>query len=191
MITISHALPTGETLTFTVTLRGCEPGTCTALIEYASGIDLSPWSTREAYPVAAVEGAIATATKASGARFTHCDGYGADANTWEEWHFALDTVTGSAEVDPGSMGDGWDDNEEAALGLVEVLESVYARLGWTVEVSVGSRGSRDAEGDRDSDTAQAIDAVAEAAFAAYCAESGDEAATLAALESVGEVPASA
>ena len=191
MTTIDHTLPTGETLTFTVTLRGCEPGTCAAMVEYPAGVDLSQWSTREAYPMAAIEAAIATATKADAARFTHCDSYGADANTWEEWHFAIDTVTGSTEVDPGSMGDGWADDAEAARGLVEVLETVYARRGWTVDVSVGHRGSRDAEGDRDSDTARAIDAVAEAAFAAYCAESGDEAATLATLESAGEVPVAA
>ena len=118
MTTIDHTLPTGETLTFTVTLRGCEPGTCAAMVEYPAGVDLSQWSTREAYPMAAIEAAIATATKADAARFTHCDSYGADANTWEEWHFAIDTVTGSTEVDPGSMGDGWADDAEAARGLV-------------------------------------------------------------------------
>lgn len=104
MTTIDHTLPTGETLTFTVTLRGCEPGTCAAMVEYPAGVDLSQWSTREAYPMAAIEAAIATATKAAAARFTHCDSYGADANTWEEWHFAIDTVTGSTEGRPSTTG---------------------------------------------------------------------------------------
>ena len=43
MTTIDHTLPTGETLTFTVTLRGCEPGTCAAMVEYPAGVDLSQW----------------------------------------------------------------------------------------------------------------------------------------------------
>ena len=187
--TISHTLPTGETIDFTVTLRGCEPGTCTALVEYAKGLDLSQWSSREAYPVAAIEATVATAARADGARFTHCDDYGEESSTWEKWHFDLDTVEGSTEVDPGSMGDGWDDDTEAACGLVEVLKEVYSRRGWTVEVSIGHRGSRDSEGDRDSAAAQAIDAVAERAFAAYCGESGGVAATLATLEAAGEMPA--
>ena len=53
MTTIDHTLPTGETLTFTVTLRGCEPGTCAAMVEYPAGVALSQWSTRQTATAAA------------------------------------------------------------------------------------------------------------------------------------------
>lgn len=186
---IEHTLPSGAVITITVTMHNCAPGSACAFIGYAGGLDLSQWSSREAYPIAAIEKAVASAMKATAAVFSHCDDYGVDGDsTWEEWYFTLDTMVGSTEVDPGSMGEGWDNDQEAAEVLVEVLQEVFSRRGWIVDVSLGHGGSRDVQGDRDSDAARAIDAVTEKVFEVYCAENGDPVTTLAALEEQDEVP---
>ena len=139
MTTIDHTIPTGETISFTVTLRSTEGARAVALIEYPAALDMSQWSVRDAYPVAAIELAVASAAKVDSARFTHCDGYGAEASTWEEWHFATET---HYAVDTGS--DGYDEtvtatDEADALAIVgaharpgDSLDDLRAR-GWTVD----------------------------------------------------------
>lgn len=97
------------------------------------------------------------------------------------------TITGSHEIDPGSMGDGWDDDDVAAESLAEVLREAYDRLGWEVRVSVGHRGSE--SDDMSTRAAEEIDHIAEAAFEAFCAHEGDYDATLAALVTRGIIPA--
>jgi hypothetical protein len=47
--TFDHTLPSGETLTYTVTDRGT-----TLLVEYPEGVDISRFSSEEAYPLAAI-----------------------------------------------------------------------------------------------------------------------------------------
>jgi hypothetical protein len=47
--TFDHTLPSDETLTYTVTDRGT-----TLLVEYPEGVDISRFSSAEAYPIAAI-----------------------------------------------------------------------------------------------------------------------------------------
>lgn len=88
---ISHRLPDLTDLTFEVTLRDTprEDGTVSATINYPAGVDLSDYTVRESYPMAAVEAAVSTAV-GHPVKFSDCTYYGTDIGgdtTVEVWDF--------------------------------------------------------------------------------------------------------
>lgn len=73
MTTYEHTLPSGDTVTFTVTQRGPN-----LVVSYDEGIDLSAYSARDAYPTEAIEADHGT--------FRQCLAHGCDHGTaWELW----------------------------------------------------------------------------------------------------------
>lgn len=73
MTIYEHTLPTGDTVTFTVTRRGPN-----LVVSYDEGIDLSAYSARDAYPMEAIE--------ADHGVFRQCLAHGCDHGTaWELW----------------------------------------------------------------------------------------------------------
>lgn len=96
---------------------------------------------------------------------------------------------GTYHVDPGSMGDGWDDDHDAAADLVSVLEAAYARLGWEVDVQLGQGRTEAGASGYDARMAEEIDHVAEVAFGEFCGCEGSIAATLGGLVARGTIAA--
>lgn len=86
--TINHTLPTGETITFTVDVKDADA--LKATIGYpaidAGGPDLSDYRSDDAYPVAAIEAAVA-AEVGYPVAFRECTHAGADAGAYEVWTF--------------------------------------------------------------------------------------------------------
>ena len=89
MTTIQHAIPTGETVAFTV--DKVDADALKAVIGYpaidAGGPDLSAFTSDEAYPVAAIEAAV-SAEVGYPVTFRACTANGAEGrDAYECWHF--------------------------------------------------------------------------------------------------------
>lgn len=85
MTTISHIIPSGETIDFTVTVKGTER----VLVEYPAELDLSAFKASEAYPVSEITEVVRAETGRTGATFADCTWFGVEGSkTVEVWSFA-------------------------------------------------------------------------------------------------------
>lgn len=82
--TFEHTLPTGNAVTFTLTVEDTESPR--AIVGYPADLDLSRFASDVAYPVAAIETAMSAACGRA-VEFARCTSNGCDADSWEVWTF--------------------------------------------------------------------------------------------------------